>query len=181
MLSEATSSNMLRIFFIMMLPRLFWIFWEWKAFERGNGTLITLVPKVHNPAGTNDLGPIACCKLIYKVITNVLCNRLKAVLPYLVDLSQSAVANRSIIHNIMTSKDVVRCYQRKGEITKVHYEDWFEKSLWHYELEFLNNIYWWLWGSLGALWIELWLVWLQLASPLLSMANVMHVSKVIGD
>ena len=53
--------------------------------------------------------PIACCNVIYKAISKMLCSRLKVVLPSLIDQVQSAfVANRVILHNIFICQDMLK-------------------------------------------------------------------------
>lgn len=61
-----------------------------------NDTCVTLIPKCDNPVTVKDLRPISLCN-VYKILSKVLCNRLKRVLPTLIDKAQSAfVAGRSI-------------------------------------------------------------------------------------
>lgn len=54
-----------------------------------NNTNVVLLPKCDNPKSMKDLWPISLCNVVYKIISKVLCNRLKRVLPQLVDESQS--------------------------------------------------------------------------------------------
>ncbi|XP_028091363.1 uncharacterized protein LOC114291701 [Camellia sinensis] len=55
-----------------------------------NSTIIALIPKVPNPVKVGDFRPISCCNTIYKCIAKIIANRIKTVLPDLVDPVQSA-------------------------------------------------------------------------------------------
>lgn len=50
-----------------------------------NATATALIPKVENPTSMSDYRPISCCNTIYKCISKVLANKLKKVLPTLID------------------------------------------------------------------------------------------------
>lgn len=79
-----------------------------------NMTTITLIPKVPNPQHPGDFRPISCCHVLYKVISKLICSKLKLVLDFLVDPAQGAfVAGRSIMHNILLCQDLVKQYHRK--------------------------------------------------------------------
>ncbi|GKF89094.1 RNA-directed DNA polymerase, eukaryota, reverse transcriptase zinc-binding domain protein, partial [Tanacetum coccineum] len=75
-----------------------------KLLKEINPTIISLVPKVASPSKVSDYRPIACCNVVYKIISKVICNRLKGVLGFLVDENQSAfIPTRQISDNIMLS------------------------------------------------------------------------------
>ncbi|KAL9661472.1 hypothetical protein QQ045_026296 [Rhodiola kirilowii] len=46
-----------------------------------NSTYLALIPKVNNPSAPHEYRPISCCNIIYKIISSILANRLKMVLP----------------------------------------------------------------------------------------------------
>ena len=46
-----------------------------------NHTNIVVIPKVQNPESMSELRPISLCNVIYKIISKILANRLKQVLP----------------------------------------------------------------------------------------------------
>ncbi|WOH08816.1 hypothetical protein DCAR_0728264 [Daucus carota subsp. sativus] len=49
-----------------------------------NSTLVTLIPKVKAPKTVGDFHPISLCNVLYKVISKVLINRLKPILPRII-------------------------------------------------------------------------------------------------
>ena len=74
---------------------------------RLNITNICLIPKTERPTRMTELRPISLCNVGYKIISKVLCQRLKACLPSLISETQSAfVFGRLISDNIVIAQEM---------------------------------------------------------------------------
>ena len=72
---------------------------------RLNITNICMIPKTEKPTRMRELRSISLCNLGYKIISMVLCQRLKIYLPLLISETQSAfVAGRLISDNILIAQ-----------------------------------------------------------------------------
>ncbi|XP_010693122.2 uncharacterized protein LOC104906104 [Beta vulgaris subsp. vulgaris] len=83
-----------------------------KILKQINATTLCLVPKCERPQNVTQFRPIACCNVIYKVISKITCcSRLNEVLPVFVDQLQSAfIEKRMIMHNILICQDMLKQY-----------------------------------------------------------------------
>lgn len=60
-----------------------------------------------------DYRPILCCNFIYKVISKILANRLKVMLPKFIAQNQSAfVKERLLMENVLLASEVVKDYHK---------------------------------------------------------------------
>ncbi|CAN6543407.1 unnamed protein product [Malus baccata var. baccata] len=86
-----------------------------------NATHVVLIPKVPNPEMVSQFRSISLCNYSYKVMSKVLANRLKVVLPNIISSSQNAfVAGRQIHDNIGIAHEMFHFL--KGRKAKTKYE-----------------------------------------------------------
>lgn len=79
-----------------------------------NKTNLVLIPKKKSPSSPLDSRPISLCNVVYNILSKVLVNRLKYVMPSLVSDTQKAfVHDRSIFDNILVAHEVARSMKRK--------------------------------------------------------------------
>lgn len=72
-----------------------------------NTTIITLIPKGKINPTAADFRPIACCNVIYKIITKIMTSRMAATISPLINIAQFAfVQGRNIMDNIHLAQEL---------------------------------------------------------------------------
>ncbi|XP_074318879.1 uncharacterized protein LOC141655711 [Silene latifolia] len=106
-----------------------------------NATNITLIPKCDRPTAVSHFRPIACCNLIYKVISKLLCNRLATVLPDIIHENQGAfIKGRSIIENVLICQDIIHLYSRKAVTPRCLFKIDLQKAYDTVEWDFVEQM-----------------------------------------
>ena len=60
-----------------------------------------------------DYRPISCCNVLYKIISKLMANRLKLVLPKFIEPNQSAfVKDRLLMENVLLASELVKSYHK---------------------------------------------------------------------
>ncbi|XP_042972810.1 uncharacterized protein LOC122304618 [Carya illinoinensis] len=81
-----------------------------------NDTFIILIPKIKNPQTVLDFRPISLYNVIYKVVSKVLSNRLKLILPTIIAPTQSAfIPGRMIMDNVIVAFETLHSMSTKGK------------------------------------------------------------------
>ena len=84
-----------------------------------NHTHVVLIPKNKHPQSPKDYRPISLCNVIFKIITKVIANRLKRVLPDIIHGSQSAfVPGRLITDNAILAFEIFHAMKRRSSNSK---------------------------------------------------------------
>ena len=108
-----------------------------------NHTFITLIPKVKSPEFISEFRPIALCNVLYKLVSKVLANRLKRVLPQIISETQSAFQpDKAISDNILVAFETLHHIKMKkvGKVGHVAIKLDMSKAYDRLEWEFLKKI-----------------------------------------
>ncbi|GJX71319.1 non-LTR retroelement reverse transcriptase-like protein [Tanacetum coccineum] len=110
-----------------------------------NSTILALIPKKKGAKSMKDYRPISCCNIIYKIISKILANRLKVLLPKFITPNQSAfVKDRLLMENLLLATEIIKDYH-KEDITarcamKVDISKAFDTVQWPFLLNVLKAL-----------------------------------------
>jgi hypothetical protein len=108
-----------------------------------NSTYIVLVPKTKDPKNVRDFRPISLCNDLYKLISKVLANRLKRVLPHIISPFQSAfIPGRLITDNVLVAYETLHTMHSKmyGKLGFMAVKINMNKAHDRVELDFLEAV-----------------------------------------
>ncbi|GJY53712.1 non-LTR retroelement reverse transcriptase-like protein [Tanacetum coccineum] len=110
-----------------------------------NSTILALIPKKKGAKTMKDYRPISCCNVVYKIISKILANRLKVLLPKFITPNQSAfVKDRLLMENLLLATEIINDYH-KEDITarcamKIDISKAFDSVQWPFLLNVLKAL-----------------------------------------
>ncbi|KAL0747632.1 hypothetical protein Bca101_029634 [Brassica carinata] len=107
-----------------------------------NATILTLIPKTEEAQTMKDFRPIACCNLIYKVISKVLARRLKTILPEAIEANQTAfIKGRLMLENVLLASELVNGYHKESNSNRATVKFDISKAFDTIYFAFLSHLY----------------------------------------
>lgn len=128
------------------------IFLNEKVLEYLNQTLIVLIPKILGPETVGHYRPISLCNTVYKIVSKILVNRIRPLLPDLIFPMQSAfLEGRRSFDNVIIAQELIYSLKnRKSKdgfmVVKIDLEKAYDRLEWsfikmvHEHFNFPRNI-----------------------------------------
>ena len=97
---------------------------------------VCLIPKKEDSIHVKDYRPISLTTSMYKILSKVLAERLRRVMPSIVSITQSAfIGGRQILDSVLIANEAVEDYRakkKKGWILKLDMERAFDRVDWSF-------------------------------------------------
>ncbi|GKV11959.1 hypothetical protein SLEP1_g23168 [Rubroshorea leprosula] len=107
-----------------------------KLVRGSNASFIVLIPKVDNPQKIEEYRPISLIGVMYKIITKLLDNRLRKVLPKIIGEQQMAfIGGRQLVEGAVVANEIIDEAKRKkmkSFLFKVDFEKAYDKVCWEF-------------------------------------------------
>jgi hypothetical protein len=101
-----------------------------------NVILLTLISKEERVSHPKQFKPISLCNVIYKLLTRVIAQRLKLILPFIISHEQSGyVEGCQILDSVILAHKVIHSLQSTdipGMLLKLDLSNAFDKLSWQY-------------------------------------------------
>ncbi|XP_062080448.1 uncharacterized protein LOC133785213 [Humulus lupulus] len=81
---------------------------SWKLLKEVNSTTLTLIPKGKCPESVMDFRPIACCNVVYKTATKLICSRLRKLVMTCVRTPRFSLMFNGLLHGFFEAKRGLR-------------------------------------------------------------------------
>ena len=108
-----------------------------------NTSFIALIPKEEKAMTPDKIRPIVLCNVVYKIISKIIENRLKPLLPILVlEEKMRYVEGTQILNSIIQAHEVIhslKSNRKPGIIKQLDLEKAYDKLSWAYIREFLKS------------------------------------------
>ncbi|XP_071709245.1 uncharacterized protein [Rutidosis leptorrhynchoides] len=135
-----------------LLKALKW-FWETGSISNGcNASFITLIPKVNDPLNFSNFRPISLIGSYYKILSKLLANRIRKIIPGLIGDEQSAfISNRYILDGVLIaleSLEDLKSRNQKSFIFKVDFKKAFDCLDWDFLSSTMSSM------GFGAKWVK---------------------------
>lgn len=84
-----------------------------RLLKQVNYTHVTLIPKIKMPEDMSQLRPISLCNVIFRILSKVMANRLKAFLSMIISQTQGAfIPGRNIADNTILASEIAHYLSR---------------------------------------------------------------------